>query len=797
MADVVNFANFSQLSEMIESASNQVSGMTAAEAVTALNAAEVSGTYIYNAAQAAAGAENIIYFPNASSAGEAFTDFLASQGSTSGAGAAVSSSGSASAVADMIIGQSRIGQAATAVYGALSMSLPAAAAALAPLAGVSLGVGLYESNPELWEKISRTLLPFAYNDSQSIPAVVDKDGNTYFSKEMIDAFKNLIANENIGGEPSITGSPLPLPTGVNFPISINNDIAISLGSTLTRYTKVVDGTFKCCTKWDYRIYSGGTLMSSRNPFSFRSGYIESNGHDNQFPISTYVKPYTYDGKTIYWNSVDMLDFPSTPPIINPSGQNVTFTQELAWTLEYGDISEGGYPEGTSEWQGNPYPQLDPSSERIINIYNGPDSQGQPQYTPYYPVALPVGDPWVTSDPTVNPDPSTNPTINPGPVIEPWINPQVQPYQYPPNYPYPLPNNPPLPNPVPAPQPVPSPTLDPSRDPSQEPEPDSKPIPENPPSPTEPIDEGESPEPEIPTLPTLPSAASSLLHVYNPTRSQLDAFGAWLWTTFSGDLIDTLSKLFNDPMDAVIGLHELYATPSTQGSSTILAGFLDSEVPSALVGSRYTTINCGTVIVEEYWQNYLDYAPYTETYIYLPFVGIVRVNANDIIGNAVNIKYNIDSYTGCCIAIITVARDGYQSTVYQFEGNCAVEIPITSGYQSALMAGLISLAGTAIGANPVTGMLMSGRGSGVNQVQHSGSFGSSYGAMGAKIPYIIIKRPTQKVVENYSLSYGYPSHKMVFIGNCSGYIRALEVIATSSKATQSQSPTKPTVREAIL
>ena len=66
-------------------------------------------------------------------------------------------------------------------------------------------------------------------------------------------------------------------------------------------------------------------------------------------------------------------------------------------------------------------------------------------------------------------------------------------------------------------------------------------------------------------------------------------------------IDTLSKLFNDPMDAVIGLHELYATPSTQGDTTIKAGYLDSEVQSKLVGNRYTTINCGSVVVEEYYQ----------------------------------------------------------------------------------------------------------------------------------------------------------------------------------------------------
>ena len=274
-------------------------------------------------------------------------------------------------------------------------------------------------------------------------------------------------------------------------------------------------------------------------------------------------------------------------------------------------------------------------------------------------------------------------------------------------------------------------------------------------------------------------------MYNPTQAQIDAFGSWLWTTFSGDLIDTLSKLFNDPMDAVIALHELYATPSTQGDTTIKAGYLDSAVQSKLVGNRYTTINCGSVVVEEYYQNYLDYSPYTQVYIYLPFIGIVPVSADDIIGNAVNITYHVDSYTGCCIAVITVAKQGYSSTVYQFEGNCAVEIPITSGYQSSLMAGLIGVAGTAISGNPAVGLAAAhiGRaGLGKNAVSHSGSFGSSYGAMGCKIPYIIVRRPVQKKITDYSKSYGYPAHKMVNVGNCTGYLRAKEVRVTSTTAT---------------
>ena len=69
------------------------------------------------------------------------------------------------------------------------------------------------------------------------------------------------------------------------------------------------------------------------------------------------------------------------------------------------------------------------------------------------------------------------------------------------------------------------------------------VPTNDPA-TNPESSGTTPPLTIPTVPTISSSATGLLHVYNPTNAQINEFGSWLWTTFSGDLIDTISKLFN-------------------------------------------------------------------------------------------------------------------------------------------------------------------------------------------------------------------------------------------------------------
>lgn len=352
----------------------------------------------------------------------------------------------------------------------------------------------------------------------------------------------------------------------------------------------------------------------------------------------------------------------------------------------------------------------------------------------------------------------------------------------------------LPKPLPQPEPQGTVTPSPDIDPSTEPEPVT-PVPPTP-TPT-PEDTGSTPKPPTPVIPPI-SPASGLLHVYNPTAEQVNEFGAWLWTTFSGDLIDTIAKLFNNPMDAVIGLHELYCTPITGSSTTIKAGFLDSNVTSRLVTQRYTEINCGAITVPEYWGNYLDYAPYTKVYCYLPFIGIVELNTDDIIGHGVQVVYKIDTYNGSCIAMIITAKNKDQECVkYQFSGNCAVEVPITSGMKSAIQSALIGAATAAIGASAAgvisKGMLTAAGVNGAaqhglngkNSVSHSGSFGSSYGAMGIKKPYFIVRRPVQKVVKNYNNKYGYPAHSMVNIGSCSGFLRCRDFDVQSSTATEEE------------
>ena len=335
---------------------------------------------------------------------------------------------------------------------------------------------------------------------------------------------------------------------------------------------------------------------------------------------------------------------------------------------------------------------------------------------------------------------------------------------------------------------------------------------------------------------VPASGSGLIHVYNPTPGEFVGFGNWLWVTYADATID---KIWNNPFDGIIGAHELYSTPQTDGRDNIRSGFLVCPVQSDLVRQRYTEIDCGTVIVPEFYGNYFDYSPYSQAYIYLPFIGINEVSIDDIVGHAVNIRYRVDAYNGSCIAMIYVAKSGYRNLCYQFAGNCAVEVPLAGGSQAAIKAGMLQAeaysraaiqsaqiqktasigsgivngaAGSSF-AGPLAGIIgaLAGGTSGYIQgsanvaaaklqgqamqeaaryankssVQHSGQFGASHGAMGLKTPFIMIRNPIQVKVVNYNDDYGYPAHKRVIIGGCTGYLRVREVNVISAHATNEE------------
>lgn len=754
------------------------------------------------------------------------------------------------------------GETTTGAAAILGVELGAVAAAAAPILGVSLGVGLYESNPELWTKISKKLLPFCYPGTTQIPTWAEIAGTaweTSIAKSVIDALKELFEEEGI-------------PTSG----SSGTDYEVTGGEDATPYPDAIavttSGYYREQGTTTYNIYelqngAVGAYFSNRRyllagatkAYAYKRTYVYGST-ETVYDSSMMSSSYTYNGKTVYYHAGTATSYPFTALPHNDikSGQEVSNSYgKAAWRMVYGQsTSPGEYQPGTSQWQGTIPSTIPQSKPAVIGI---DDVTGQAITQPMVPIAPPypiivVPDPIEVPEPETIPfpwpRPETLPETEPWPETMPWPLPSTEPdwwpeiLPYPSEFPVPQPTIDPeispdpdiitepeeqveryiLPLPIPyeIPTPDPTPTIDTTVDPSSPRTPDKKVTP-LPPITEEPPPSGISPWPSLPSTPLAFSQGGGLVTVYHPTPAQLYSFEQWLWVTYADATID---KIFNNPFDGVITLFELYCTPTDVGNQNIKSGFLDSGINSAVI-SRYTEIDCGTIGIPEYYGNYLDYSPYSKAHVYLPFIGIQELNVDDIVGHAVNITYRIDEYNGSCIAMITVAKvtevNGeeveYSNTMYQFSGNCSVELPLAGGSQASIKAGMmtadayqsagvISAVGSLIGgiasiftghiggiASGFTGFpagLASAQAqhtanmlSGKSTVQKSGTFGSSHGALGIKTPFITVTRPKQIQIPSYNELYGYQAHKMVYIGDCTGFLRCREVHVISATASNEE------------
>lgn len=771
MGDIIVWKTAEEVMKMAGEMSKLVVGMGPEEAAAALNFTKTaSGMFVKTIVDTSAIAGE------AATAGEAIAGAAATGGATTTA-------------ANLILYTTAEGT--TAVGGLGSIALPIAACALAGAGGYKLGNIISDEidkkYPDFFTGMFESVSEFLTGDKRSLAFIFDKDGNTYMPKASQLAIKQYLDNQISSSNPDSIeyngGSAYAKPISPGDFISFGGNYAYQV--LTIECTSPVFG-MGVYTQTDERV---NVHWFSKNPFKlsvlyyvvYNTGDISANKdkiHTHECTIPTSSNLPTYG---IYTGCTALSTMKKYPQLFSlPINKLVTASDAgkiLIPEFLYGNATSGSKV---------------PPSLKKQELPEKPKIEVPSTYPTWLPIPMPVTAP----NKMPNEFPSFAPENDPSRVTPYLPQPQPYPEKVPVPTPSPDPNpNPiivPVPNYIPVPLPTPSPDIDPSAEPVTNPNPAPKPTPT-----PKPDDTGKTPTPILPVVPPISSEADGLLHVYNPTSAQINEFGRWLWTTFSGDLIDTIAKLFNNPMDAVIGLHELYCTPSTGSTTTIKAGFLDSGVTSRLVDSRYTEINCGAITVPEYWGNYLDYSPYTKVYCYLPFIGIVELNTDDIVGHGVQITYKIDSYNGSCVAMITTAKkQDEESVVYQFSGNCSVEVPITSGMKSAMQSALIGAATCAVGAMgaglagaAITDAAFAGgikRGlNSKNTVAHSGTFGSSYGAMGIKKPYIIVKRPVQKVVHGYNINYGYPAHSMVTIGNCSGYLRCRDFEVVSSTATEEE------------
>ena len=678
----------------------------------------------------------------------------------------------------------------------LSMEVPTALAFIGPALGVAVGAGVL-SQTEPFQNVGTKI-------GESLYCFLNSDGQILFPEETIQAYAEKF--EEIGAFEVKVSNEFDLFKSHGYPENFNvTSGAIVIGNGV--YQGDPD------LKWIIKTGAPATMSNSPIPGASSNWYLFP---ASQAPFSAEIKGYeiidgevqlepkyeftnTFDTVTtvivddisysLYTGEIQIASVTSilsqTPTAINDYSEitqvgNIPIDVGWKFLTAYGDVTipeiqpDSVTPKIPIEFP-TTYPSWTP-----IKVY--PDT-GDEQTT--YPISVPSTIPSTITTPQPEyqtPQPLLDPTADPRTTqISQLIGDLVLPT------PTPIPSPTPQPSPDPDPSPVVNP--DPPLDPTQ-------PVEPNPPS------ANTDPDPTTPTItdPSLISAAGKLFTVYNPSSTGLNDLGAYLWST---NIIDIVKSIWQNPMDGIISYFVLYATPEANRTSTIYLGALDSGVSSPVVTNQFIDIDCGEVQIKEKWNNIGDYPPYTSIKLFLPFVGFVDINPDDVMGRDdgggyIKVTYRVDVYTGTCLAQVWVRRAADMANyqiLYTYNGNCAQQIPLTGATYQGLMQTLVgfapALASVAAGPAGLTaagGLAMSGLANSVGhqqvQMQRSGNMSANAGVLGQRKPYLIISRNNVYYATNFAEYYGYPAHATVVLGNMSGYVRVrdihLEVPATSEE-----------------
>ena len=302
-----------------------------------------------------------------------------------------------------------------------------------------------------------------------------------------------------------------------------------------------------------------------------------------------------------------------------------------------------------------------------------------------------------------------------------------------------------------------------------------------------------PDPEAPDIDAI---STGLLTVFKPTLTQIQTLGDYLWSNAFD--VDTLKKLFGDPMDAIIGLSIVPVNPPGAGSKNVKVGNIDTGISMAYLTRQFVEKNLGSLTIDPYIGSFMDYSPYTKIQIYLPYVGFRELSPGDVMGTTISIKYIIDVITGGCVASLNVSGKG---AIYQFNGSCIANVPLTALNYSGAIQNAISAVGSiaTTGAGIATGNpAMAGVGAiglatrasnaVINShptIQRSGNCGGASGLCGVQFPYAVIERPRLSTPANYNGFIGNTLNVTLTLGECDGLTMIEEIHLDNVLCTENE------------
>lgn len=321
------------------------------------------------------------------------------------------------------------------------------------------------------------------------------------------------------------------------------------------------------------------------------------------------------------------------------------------------------------------------------------------------------------------------------------------------------------------------------------------------------------------------------NLYWLTSQQLKSFLDWFWDEATdvsdpSELFEKIQGLYENLSEAIVAVRYMPVRPEWIGGvstdTKIIVGMLEKAEQCRVINKVVPDIQTiGSIDIRELakdnktWDGFLNYSPYCQMSLYLPFHGFIDLDADLIMNSKLTIKAAYDILTGTIQYFIYRTARGAENLnlVNTVVAKMATDIPISlqtkTQRDSAIFQNVSSAAGNLIGAgaslatgNPI-GMVMSTANIAATQptgapLTLKGTISENGAYYDSALCAIYVKRPGINIPSNYDRKVGNPCNVAMKLSKVHGFVKCENPFISFSEVTSDNSlgfpPPKPTKDE---
>lgn len=321
------------------------------------------------------------------------------------------------------------------------------------------------------------------------------------------------------------------------------------------------------------------------------------------------------------------------------------------------------------------------------------------------------------------------------------------------------------------------------------------------------------------------------NLYWLSSQQLKSFLDWFWdeatdVTDPSELFEKIQGLYENLSEAIVAVRYMPVRPEWIGGvstdTKIIVGMLEKTEQCRVINKVVPDIQTiGSIDIRELakdnktWDGFLNYSPYCQMSLYLPFHGFIDLDADLIMNSKLTIKAAYDILTGTIQYFIYRTARGANNLnlVNTVVAKMATDIPISlqtkTQRDSAIFQNVSSAAGNLIGAgaslatgNPI-GMVMSTANIAATQptgapLTLKGTISENGAYYDSALCAIYVKRPGINIPSNYDRKVGNPCNVAMKLSQVHGFVKCENPFISFSEVTSDNSlgfpPPKPTKDE---